>query len=79
MKGSKYDLLSGTGHERGGETDPAGVADALDLALGEVYEALAYYYNNPEGMRSYRTEQEAALEELRERTIEPPIEPGETR
>jgi uncharacterized protein (DUF433 family) len=62
-----------------GETDPAGVADALDLALGEVYEALAYYYNNPEEMRSYRAEQDAAREALRERAIESPLESGETR
>lgn len=61
-----------------GETDPAGVADALDLSLAEVYEAMAYYYNNPEEMRSHRRDQEDARDELRDRTVTPPVEPDET-
>ena len=59
-----------------GDTDPAGAADALDLSLGEVYGALAYYYNNPEQMRAHRAAQDEAREELRERAVKPPVEPG---
>jgi len=58
-----------------GDTDPAGAADALDLSLGEVYGALAYYDNNPEEMRAHRAAQDEAREELRERAVEPPVEP----
>jgi uncharacterized protein (DUF433 family) len=56
-----------------GDTDPAGAADALDLSLGEVYEALAYYYNNPGEMRTHRTTQDDAREELRRRAVTPPV------
>lgn len=62
-----------------GDTDPAGAADALDLSLGEVYEALAYYYNNPEEMRTHRAAQEEAREELRSRAVNPPVGPDSSR
>ena len=62
-----------------GDTDPAGAADALDLSLGEVYEALAYYYNNPEEMRTHRATQDEAREELRRRAAKPPVEPDGSR
>jgi len=58
-----------------GETDPAGVADALDLSLADVYVAMAYYYNNAEEMRSHRRDQEQARDELRDRTVTPPVDP----
>ena len=61
-----------------GETDPAGVADALDISMGDVYEALAYYYNHPDEMRTHRTAQDEAREELRERAVTPPVEPNNT-
>jgi uncharacterized protein (DUF433 family) len=61
-----------------GETDPAGVADALDLSLADVYEAMAYYYTNPEAMRSHRRDQADARDELRDRTVTPPVEPDGT-
>ena len=62
-----------------GNTDPAGAADALDLSLGEVYEALAYYYNNPGEMRTHRATQDEAREELRRRAVTPPVEPNGSR
>ena len=34
-----------------GGAAPAEVADTLDLALGRVYEALAYYYDHPDERR----------------------------
>lgn len=58
-----------------GDTDPAGAADALDLSLGEVYGALAYYYNNPEEMRAHHAAQDEAREEVRRRAVTPPVEP----
>ena len=62
-----------------GDTDPAGAADALDLSLGDVYEALAYYYNNPGEMRTHRATQDDAREELRRRAVTPPVEPDGSR
>jgi uncharacterized protein (DUF433 family) len=62
-----------------GDTDPAGAADALGLSLGEVYEALAYYYNNPGEMRTHRATQDEAREELRSRAVTPPVEPDGSR
>jgi len=62
-----------------GDTDPAGAVDALDLSLGEVYEALAYYYNNPEEMRTHRATLDEVREELRRRAVKPPVEPDGSR
>lgn len=58
---------------------PASVADQLDVPLGVVSEALAYYYNNPEEMRTHRAAQEEAREELRSRAVKPPVEPEGSR
>lgn len=47
--------------------EPAEVADQFDVTLGEVHEALAYYYNHPDEMASIREADanlEARLEEL---------------
>ena len=62
-----------------GGADPAGAADALDLSLGEVYEALAYYYNNPGEMCTHHATQDDAREELRRRVVTPPVEPDGSR
>jgi uncharacterized protein (DUF433 family) len=52
---------------------PASVADQLDISLGAVYEALAYYYANPEEMRAVEARHERAVEEARRRsTLVPP-------
>lgn len=61
------------------DTDPAGIADALDISLGEVYEALAYYYNHPDEMRTHRDAQEHAREDARDRAVGPPVEPDGSR
>ena len=58
---------------------PASVADQLDVSLGAVYEALAYYYNNPEEMRTHPVAQEEAREGLRSRAVKPPVEPDGSR
>lgn len=49
-----------------GNHSPADVADQLDLSLGEVYTALAYYHEHSEIMREVRrrhAEQERTLAE----------------
>ncbi|MFB6140929.1 MAG: DUF433 domain-containing protein [Halosimplex sp.] len=57
--------------ERG--DDPERVADQLDLDLGSVYEALAYYHNNPEEMATVeRRHAEAAEAVKRGSDISPP-------
>ena len=50
---------------------PAYVADQLDLAIADVYGALAYYYRNIEEIRQFERENEAAFERLREISIKP--------
>jgi uncharacterized protein (DUF433 family) len=50
---------------------PAYVADQLDVAISEVYEALAYYDEHPETMRDIERANEAAHERLREIALEP--------
>lgn len=54
--------------------EAAEVADALDVPLGRVYEALAYYYDHPDEMREVREREDEALEELQRRTFDPPVE-----
>ena len=54
----------------GGRT-PAYVADQLDLSLATVYEALAYYYDNAEEMRTLERQNNAAFERVREQSVKP--------
>lgn len=61
-----YELVVEGGHA------PADVADQLDISLGEVYTALAYYHEQPAEMRAVRRNNEDALEELRDTAVEPP-------
>jgi uncharacterized protein (DUF433 family) len=49
---------------------PETLADRHDLALADVYHALAYYHDHPEEMR--RVERLRAIEENRERAITGP-------
>ena len=52
---------------------PAYVADQLDVSMGAVYEALAYYYDTPGEMRAVEARHERAVEEARRRsTLVPP-------
>jgi uncharacterized protein (DUF433 family) len=55
-----------------GEHSPADVADQLDLSLGEVYSALAYYHENPDEMRAVRRARDEAAHRLREEALTPP-------
>jgi uncharacterized protein (DUF433 family) len=55
-----------------GDHSPADVADQLNLSLGEVYTALAYYHEHPEEMRTVRRDREAADTDLAYRALAPP-------
>jgi uncharacterized protein (DUF433 family) len=55
-----------------GQHSPADVADQLDLSLGEVYSALAYYHEHPDEMREIRRADEAAEVKLAETALSPP-------
>ena len=57
-----------------GGAEPAEVADSLDIDLGRVYEALAYYYDNPDEMWDVRTQEEAATDDLKGRSVDLPVE-----
>jgi uncharacterized protein (DUF433 family) len=50
---------------------PAHVADQLDLALADVYEALSYYYNHIDEMRELDEANETAFERVRESSLKP--------
>lgn len=50
-------------------------ADALDVSVGEIHEALAYYYNNPEVIADHRDRQQRARDDLQNRVIKPPADP----
>lgn len=52
---------------------PAYVADQLDVSLGAIYEALAYYYDNIEEIRSI----EQANVEARDRARDDELQPKE--
>jgi len=55
-----------------GEHAPIDVADQLDISLGEVYSALAYYHEHSEEMRSVRRAHDGAEATLREESLSPP-------
>lgn len=57
-----------------GDHDPADVADQLELSLGEVYSALAYYHEHPDEMRTLR-ERESRTGDLAEQALSPPKRP----
>ena len=47
--------------------EPEFVADQLGITLGEVHEALAYFYNHPEEMDSLQQEYDEVEDELADR------------
>lgn len=55
-----------------GDHDPIDVADQLDISLGEVYSALAYYHEHPAEMRALRRSRDAAEKTLAEESLSPP-------
>jgi len=66
-------LVHAAVEERG--LDPETVADRFDLAVADVYHALAYYHDHPEEMRAVERRREEAGDLARDRaTLEPPAE-----
>lgn len=55
-----YEQVEGAGRH------PTDVAAELDLDAGDVYAALAYYYEHPEEMAEVRERRESVRERLRE-------------
>jgi uncharacterized protein (DUF433 family) len=55
-----------------GDHAPADVADQLDCSLGEIHEALAYYYNHPDEMRETEREHVKTRDSLARRALAPP-------
>jgi uncharacterized protein (DUF433 family) len=55
-----------------GEHSPVDVADQLDLSLGDVYSALAYYHEHPDEMHEVRRSREDAEAYLTEASLSPP-------
>jgi uncharacterized protein (DUF433 family) len=55
-----------------GDHSAADVADQLELSLGEVYSALAYYHEHSEEMRDVRQAHEDAETALDDRAVSPP-------
>ena len=52
---------------------PERVAERYDLDIADIYEALAYYYSNPEEMRRVEERHERAAAEAKERSsLTPP-------
>lgn len=55
------------------DLEPERIAERYDLDIADVYEALAYYHNNPEEMRRVEERHDRAGEEARRRsTLTPP-------
>lgn len=56
------------------ETSPEYAADQLDISLGEVHTALAYYYEHPDEMDKLRRQRHETEQQLREQSLSPPDE-----
>lgn len=55
------------------DLDPERIAERYNLDIADVYEALAYYHNNPEEMRRVEKRHEQAVAEAKQRSsLEPP-------
>lgn len=61
-----YELVEGGAHT------PVDVADQLDLTLGEVYSALAFYHEHPDEMRAVRRANDEAESALADAALSPP-------
>jgi uncharacterized protein (DUF433 family) len=55
-----------------GGHSPVDIADQLDISLGEVYSALAYYHEHPDEMWELRRAREDAEATLAEVSLSPP-------
>lgn len=60
-----------------GDGDPASAADALDVSINDISDALAYYEDNPDEMRRVRERRAADRAALKDRAVKPPGEGNE--
>ncbi|MFC4989663.1 DUF433 domain-containing protein [Saliphagus infecundisoli] len=79
LEGTRISVLDVHDAVMAADRTPAEAANGLDLSLGEVYEALAYYYTNPEEIRRFRERRETDRDALDSRTVKPPIEANDSR
>lgn len=79
LEGTRVSVLDVYDAVMAADRTPAEAANGLDISLGDVYEALAYYYNNPDEMRHYRERQAADRAELDARVVKPPVEANDAR
>lgn len=55
------------------ELSPERVAERYNLDIADIYEALAYYHNNPEEMRQVEKRHQRATDEAKQRSsLTPP-------
>lgn len=52
------------------DEDPFAVATEYDIEIAGVFAALAYYYDHLDEMRDIEREQDLALQQIHERTVE---------
>lgn len=55
-----------------GDHSPVDIADQLDISLGEVYSALAYYYEHLDEMQAVRRERDGDEQSLSDVALSPP-------
>jgi uncharacterized protein (DUF433 family) len=55
-----------------GDHPPVDVADQLDISVGAVHTALAYYYEHPAEMRALDQDHTASERELAKQSVLPP-------
>lgn len=79
LEGTRVSVLDVSDAVLSAGRTPAEAASGLGITLGDVYEALAYYYNNPEEMRHFRDRRAADRDDLEARVVKPPVEAGESR
>lgn len=55
-----------------GDYSPVDVADQLNISVGAVHTALAYYYEHPAEMRALEQDHTASEHDLAQRSVKPP-------
>lgn len=71
LEGTRIGVRHVTARVIEGTNSPASVADQFDIPLSAVYEALSYYYEHIDEMRTYERENESAFEDVRESSLKP--------
>ncbi|MCU4740779.1 DUF433 domain-containing protein [Halobacteria archaeon AArc-m2/3/4] len=79
LEGTRISVLDVYDAVVAADRTPAEAANGLDITLGQVYEALAYYYNNPDEMRRDRERRKNDRAEFDSRVVKPPVEANDTR